>query len=92
MRFREFKQLNQDNGNHFFSPDTMRFFNSVIELWDNSGFFITSESFTGEHSDRFYSIRRGDLTSGKVTKISEFQQYKNLDDAEDDMNEMIGDM
>lgn len=52
----EVRKANKANGHFFFSPDTMKFFNSKIEtsLLKNR-FFITSESFDG--TAREYAVR-----------------------------------
>lgn len=80
MRLEEFKCFNAEKGFYFFSPNTMRFFNSRIGSYDFvTGYFVTSEKrYDGA---RRYTVRKADFENGNVRLISEFQQYSNRDTA-----------
>lgn len=57
-RMSEIKAANRAAGYFFFSPDTMRFFNSRVETGVIGGrYFITSEQYD-ENSPREYTARR----------------------------------
>lgn len=84
MTLNEFKRLNKEKGFHWFDADTMRFFNSRISNWDaTTGLFITSEQNHG--CPRLYTIRLANFNTGKVETCGEFQQYKTLYDAKQDL-------
>lgn len=77
MKFYEFKELNAAKGYHWFKPDTLRFFKSRMSNWDViTGYFISSER--GPDNKRKFTIRRGDLETGTVSTIGQFQQYQSL--------------
>jgi hypothetical protein len=77
------KHLNQKAGLHFFSADTMRFFDSRIESEIiEDCFLITSEkNFDG--SRRLFTVREIDWDTGVVetAKHSSFNQFKSLNAA-----------
>lgn len=80
----EFKKANKKAGQHFFSPSTMRFFNSKIEssLLGAEGLqvFITSERYDYA-SPKKYTIRHA-MSDGRVgDDLSEFQQFDTLEQA-----------
>lgn len=82
MTFRdmeEVRQANREAGDFWFSPDTLRFFNSVVEsdLIDGR-YFVTSEQ--GPDMPRKFSVRevREDAT---VQTVGEFYAYDTLEDA-----------
>jgi len=78
MRLEEFKERNRAKGFHWFEPDTIRFFNSVITNFDIiTGYFISSER-QHDTDERRYTLRRADFASGNVLTISRFQQYSNM--------------
>lgn len=67
---------------HFFSPDSMRFFNSrvlpTIYHKENSDIvaFITSEKFDWK-TPRYYTIRLFDpANKSQIDNLGEFQAYK----------------
>ena len=72
---KQLKELNKKKGLHFFSRDTMEFFNSYIQRNDpyNGCVFVTSESY-GYYGQRLYTVRAMH-SNGAVSTISEFQQY-----------------
>jgi hypothetical protein len=61
----EVKAANKAAGSHFFSPNTMRFFNSIIEssLYKNQC-FITSEK--PPHGPRIYRVRKVKGNDGSI--------------------------
>ena len=69
-------RINGDKGQHFFSSDTMKFFNSKIEskLLDGR-LFITSEKKCFNDYTRVYSVRRFKLKNGHIEKVSEFGEF-----------------
>ena len=71
------KDCNQRAGQFFFSPDTMRFFNSRVldrVYQGNKGvYFVTSEKFRNE--PRCYTVRRFFEKSGKVDTVGEHQEF-----------------
>lgn len=80
----DLKRLNRSIGQHWFSPDTLAFFDSIIEsglitpgrVTHPWAYFITSEQPPGEK--RRYSIRKTPLTGqyrGLIENHGEFLQY-----------------
>lgn len=67
----EVKRINKESEHYFFSPDTMRFFNSRIcgELYNNR-YFVTSErqtdSFKHVLKPRTYTIQEFNFDTGDV--------------------------
>ena len=82
MTIKEFKRFNKEVGQHWFSPDTMKFFNTKIEYWEfDTGFFITLEH---DHlMPHMYSVRKADFDTGKVETIGEFHSHKSLQAAKE---------
>jgi len=78
---KQLKELNKEKGLHFFSRDTMKFFNSHIQRNDpyNGCVFVTSES-NGYYGQRLYTVRAMH-SNGAVSTISEFQQYTTREEA-----------
>lgn len=88
---------------HYFSPDTMRFFNSkVLEYFrgdgNNIGYFITSERYDSNQK-RLYTIRKvqrvaaPDTFSGYKYEIEthgEFQGYKSSSMAKKAIQTILG--
>jgi len=72
------KSRNRANGRHFFSPDTMRFFNSRTSTYckgdDEAGvlYFVTSEQ--GDSLPRKYTARAM-RPNGVVDDIGKFQAF-----------------
>lgn len=81
----EAKRLNKNAGDTWFSPETMRFFNTRIHGGiRRERFFITSEQFIdsrGNSEPRMYSIRSINWETGQVETVGEFQEYKTLEAA-----------
>jgi len=82
----EIKTLNKKNGYHFFSKDTMRFFNSKTHRGVYGGrYFITSEQFvstSGARRPRMYTIRKAH-PDGAIDTVDTFQQFSHIDQARD---------
>ena len=77
------KRINREKGQFFFSPQTIRFFNSRIEsTLMRGGFFITSERFD-ENSPRKYTVRRFVPHTGEILTEGGFQTFKNKEDAQE---------
>ena len=83
----EVKQRNRCNGYYFFSPDTMRWFNSRIcgELVEHC-YFITSEK--GPNNKREYTIRIA-YENGKIGSLSQFGEYATLKRAQGALQRFI---
>jgi hypothetical protein len=77
----EIKQLARDCGNHFFAPDTMRFFRSRVGSKVYAGkYFITSEQFVdsrGVAEPRRYTLRKVTYANGKfdIEDVGGFQNF-----------------
>lgn len=78
----DMERANRRAGFYFFSPDTMRFFNSRV---DNVIFkaadglkiyFCTSEK--APHDKRRYSVRVFDVATSDIDTFGEFQGYRTL--------------
>ena len=90
----EIKQANRDGGYHFFSKDTMKFFNSKTHRGVYGGrYFITSEqyiSLRGVRNDRKYTIRKAHK-DGAIDTVDTFQQFATLQQARDHIKyEILG--
>lgn len=74
----DIKRINKDKGFYFFSPDTMRFFNSRVgdSVYQGIGgiFFVTSEKYDYK-SDRKYTVREFEPESGNITTVDDFNEY-----------------
>ncbi len=69
---KEIKALNKAQGYNFFSPDTMQFFDSVIEDDVFGGcVFVTSEQ-NGYGNPRLYTVR-AIRANGQIETLSDFQ-------------------
>lgn len=75
----EMKRANADGGGFFFSADTMRFFDSIIESPPIAGrLLITSEK--GPSGIRLYSVV-GVADDGDAERMSEFQEFSSKEEA-----------
>lgn len=73
------KQANKDNGNHFFSKDTMGFFDSIIYPYIYKGcYFITSEK--GPYKKRKFNVKLVNK-NGSVNTIGKDGNFSNKDKA-----------
>jgi len=77
MSLSSFKDLNRQRGFHWFDKLTLRYFNSKISNWDyDTGYFVSSE--IAPDQVRAYTLRRGNFDTGRVMRISEFREYRNI--------------
>lgn len=73
-------RANRKAGKYFFSPGTMRFFNSRIKSkLIRDKYFITSE-YMDITCPVKYTIREA-LADGRIKTVSKFQEYDDLEDA-----------
>ena len=83
------KRLNKETGHYFFSPDTMRFFESRIETSLLKGnYFVTSE-LAPHDTERKYTLREVDWNSGDINTIGDFYSHDSIDDAKKALNEYL---
>lgn len=87
---RAVRAANRAIGHHFFSPDTMRFFNSRVESSHVHGgkYFVTSERREADMPKR-YTIRES-LADGSIQTVGDFQAFDTLADAERTISDMLG--
>lgn len=79
MSLEEFKKLNKEIGNHWFSVGAMHFFDSKIHDFDeDTGVFITSEDSHIGASVRKFTLRHADFQTGRVKTLSVFQEFDSL--------------
>jgi Fe-S-cluster formation regulator IscX/YfhJ len=70
----QIRRANQDAGQHWFDPSTMRFFSSRVGHAVYGGkYFVSSEQFD-YNSPRLYTVRFVD-ERGWIDEVGEFQQY-----------------
>lgn len=82
MTMSEFRKFNAEQDRYFFSENTMRSFNSIIETGFIKGcYFVTSEKCPGGRHPRLYTVREANFETANVSKASEFQEFSELDDA-----------
>lgn len=85
----EIKEANENAGRYFFSPDTMRFFESEIdeEVFQGAGgiYFCTSEQ--PPHGPRVFKVRRFNPDNGDVWSASS-EWFKSLGDAKEIAEEL----
>lgn len=84
MTIREMAQANKAAGNHWFEPDTMRFFASRVssetyECADGRWLFVSSEC--PPRGVRRYTVRSFDPKTAGVDTVGEFQAYATLSQA-----------
>jgi len=86
MKFKtmaEFKQANKKTGQKWFSPETMKFWNSKIESTllgkEDKQVFITSERYDLD-SPKKYTIRHA-MPSGNVQSVFDFGNFDTLEEA-----------
>lgn len=84
LHMRAIRELNEETGQHWFKPDTLRFFKSrvyspVYTLPDGSALFVSSEK--NEWNDpRLYTVRHATM-DGNINSIGDFQAFDTLDKA-----------
>lgn len=77
------KRNNKASGGFWFSPDTIRFFQSKVESeLINGKYFVTSEK-NMEDDPRLYTIRKYNPETHKIDTLGSFQAFKTLQDALD---------
>lgn len=81
LTMEDVKRNNKESGQHFFDPDTMKFFRSKVE----SGllkqkYFVTSEC-AGDDHPRLYTVRKYDPKEYDIRTIGEFQGYQTEEEA-----------
>jgi hypothetical protein len=85
-RIEQIEGLNAALGYYFFSPDTMRWFNSKVydDIYQikEGVCFITSErdDYLDRQPTRLYTVRIMRL-NGRIDSLSEFQQFNTLKQA-----------
>jgi hypothetical protein len=82
MTIADIKQKLRAGGDHFFDPDTMRFFGSRVEsvLYKNNT-FVTSEYTGFERTKRAYTVRYYDEAKNDVKDVSGFGAFSTKDAA-----------
>lgn len=81
------KRINREAGQFFFSPESMKFFESRIEtkgLLIKNRFFITSEQFissTGQKAPRKFTVRELNRETGGITTVSKFNEISTKKEA-----------
>jgi hypothetical protein len=85
MTIAEIKRINAAAGQHYFSPDTMRFFRSQVHgpaRVTKSGrvYFVTSEQREPD-CPRLYTVREFYPETGDIKTRSQFQQFKSPGEA-----------
>ena len=87
----QLKQLARDCGSYFFSPDTMRFFNSRVSnnVWGGR-YFITSERYD-YNTPRRYTVREFTYSNGvlEFDTVGEFQEFPTMSQALKRISELI---
>ena len=79
---------NRQAGQHWFDPDTKRFFQSRYgQTVYGKRFFISSEQF--DDSPRLYTIREA-LPNGHVKTVGEFQAYASHTQAVQAIQKQLG--
>lgn len=92
------RRLNVEKGRYFFSPDTMKFFNSCVEsdLIANK-YFVTSEKRSGDPfldipaGERMFSIREFNSKTGNISTVGEFQEFGTRAQALKKVKKLAGD-
>lgn len=76
----DMKEFNRETERYFFSRETMRFFESRIEsgLYKDKTFITSEKNFNG--TKRLYTVRQLQQ-DGSIKKLSNFNQFKTLQDA-----------
>ena len=73
----DLERLNAENGKHWFSPESMRFFNCSLphsaKLHNGKAYFVSGEKYNDE--PRLYTIRAVNMANGDVDTVGEFQEY-----------------
>ena len=75
---RAIKAIHKQNGGKFFSPNTMRVFNSKVDShgYFNGQVYLFIESNQPRNGARLYSVRHMDA-SGNISRIGDFLRTRN---------------
>lgn len=93
--WRDAMDLNESRGQYFFDKVTMHMFGSVLVgipytlPYDDRTYFVTGEDSFNK-TERLYTVRVLDKTTGKVDDVGEFGQYKTPMSAIAARNEIVG--
>lgn len=72
------KRANRQSGHHFFDPESLRFFRSIVgRTVIGNRYFITSEQFVpsdGPPEPRRYTVRVAD-DAGRIDTVGDFQEW-----------------
>src|ERR1051325_8940143 len=71
----QIKRANREAGHHWFSPDSMRFFDSKVGRSVIKGRFFISSERAGDDHPRLYTIRMA-RNDGSIEDVGEFQGYR----------------
>lgn len=79
----DIKTANRNAGQHYFSPDTLRFFRSrvsdyIFPVPGHGAYFVTSEqyrSMSGALEPRLFTVRHA-APDGSCDTVGEFQAYE----------------
>lgn len=82
------KRANEEAGRYFFSPDSMKFFHSVVLNKVYKGqYFITSEKYDRDDLPK-YTIRRIDLETHGINTIGENMGFNTVSEAEEEIERL----
>jgi hypothetical protein len=85
----EVKVANSKIGDHWFTPGTMDYFNSIIETDILYGkYFITSERYHYSNEKK-YTVREVS-PDGSIDTVGEFMQYDLFNDALERVDDLVG--
>lgn len=95
----DIQELNETAGYYFFSPDTMRFFESKVESdLSDFGYFITSEKKCFQDYTRVYKVRQAayEIKNGKIEFTGDVKSiagpFDDMSDAEEKITELEKDL
>lgn len=85
MKKEELVEFAESKGSHWFAPNTMQFFGTVVETdVDDNGLFITSEKDPLGYAwqgKRRYTIRKLDFETAGISDFSDFGEFERFSDA-----------
>lgn len=87
IHIRAIREWNAENGQHWFEPATLRFFNSRVgaNVYPCSPrqetYFVSSEQRDGT-CPRLFTVRAASWANGHIRTVGKFQQYTNRKTAE----------
>ena len=84
----EVKRANAAADQHWFSKDTMSFFESrVLDPLYYGRYFVTSERGPYADAEHFYTVREA-LPNGHIDTVGEFQAYSTAQEATQAIHEL----